>query len=61
MDTTGRTFIYDDLAAKVVPEKPDHEEYHVWTEHKDSEGNLWYVSDDPDGYWLDAEEFGPLD
>jgi hypothetical protein len=58
---TGRLFVYDDYNAKLVNVVPDHEEWHLWTEFKDEDGEFTYVSDDPDGYWLDAEEFGPID
>lgn len=57
---TGRTFIYDDLACEVVATEPEHDEWHRWTEFKAEDGSMTYVSDDPDGYWLDAEEFGPI-
>ena len=54
---TGRKFIYDDLNAKVVEEKPSHDEWHEWEEWRDEDGDLWWSSDDPDGYILSAEEF----
>lgn len=57
---TGRLFIYDDLKCECITYIPSHDEWHVWTEFKDRNGELWYSSDEPDGYWLDAEEFGPF-
>ena len=60
-EETGRKFIYDDHNAKLVLNKPAHAEWHEWTEYLGSDGELTYVSDDPDGYWLDAEEFGPIE
>lgn len=31
----------------------------IWTEYKDADGELWYVSDHEE-YTLSAEEFGPI-
>lgn len=57
---TGRTFIYDDLNACLVREAPkDHDEWAVWTEWRDEDGDIWYTSDH-EGYTLDPEEFGPI-
>lgn len=54
---TGRVLIYDDFKAEVVAEEPDHDEWHRWTEWTDEDGEVWWSSDDPDGYVLSAEEF----
>lgn len=60
-DGTGRYFIYDDYNACLVTRVPDHDEFHVWAEcGPDEDGAMWYVSSDPDGYILDADEFGPF-
>ena len=58
---TGRTFIYDNLLCECVPTVPDHDDWHRYTEVRDPDGDLWYESDHPDGYVLDAEEFGDTD
>lgn len=56
---TGRTFIYDDYNVVLVTSEPDHDEWHLWTEYRDEEGEFTYVSDH-EGYALDSEEFGPF-
>ena len=57
---TGRMFIYDSSICGLVAVAPDHDDWHYWTEMKDADGDLYYVSDH-EGYTLDAEEFGDTD
>lgn len=57
---TGRVLIYDDQSCEVIFDlsaRPSHDDWHEWTEYRNSEGEATWVSSDPDGYWLDDEEF----
>jgi hypothetical protein len=68
---TGRTFLVDSSDGGEIigmstngsqfPEYADDagHDLAVWTEYKDADGDLWYVSDHEE-YTLDAEEFGPI-
>lgn len=63
---TGRTFIVDvdgDITAMAENgaslEDAADDEDHIWSEYKDADGDLWYVSDHEE-YTLSAEEFGPI-
>jgi hypothetical protein len=57
---TGRVFVYDsrnDVIMDIAP--TDHDDWAVWTEFLDADGELSYISSHED-YTLDAEEFGPI-
>lgn len=73
-EATGRVFYVVEGESDILTEAPyadcpdghdagefcgDCIPYATWTEFKVNE-ELWYVSDDPDGYFLNAEEFGPI-
>lgn len=63
---TGRKFIYDSDDMRLLHhpladgERPYGDNWAVWTELRDADGELWYVSDHEE-YTLDAEEFGPIE
>ena len=49
-----RIWIYDNLNAKLLDHKPDHDEWHAWIEGEDDS----FRSDD--GMVLGSDEFGPV-
>lgn len=64
---TGRQFIYDSDNMSLLhyplagnESLADSVDWAVWTEYKDVDGDLFYVSDHED-YTLSADEFGPIE
>jgi hypothetical protein len=59
-EETGRVFFSDQDGQPATKAQFDahvgEDGWHRWVEFKDSDGEFTYVSDDPDGYWLDSDE-----
>lgn len=60
MEETGRVFYVIEGECEALTHQPYGFDYATWTEHRDEDGDLWYVSDH-EGMTLDAEEFGPIE